>query len=147
MTDNELLDAIRSSLASDGRLLSDVQRLGHASLCWRDIDREVTMLLIESGESVVAMRSTSEGRHYTFSTLDTTVDVAVIPANGHVSLIGWIDPVSELDVNVVVSTGEVIATAPVDDRGRFRVVVEHRGPVRLEFTHQPLVSTEWFSTA
>jgi hypothetical protein len=146
MNDQQLLEALRGVLESESGLIDDVIRLGLESYCWRGIDHELVTLLVESSEPAVAMRSSTEGRHFTFSTESTSVDVAVMPTDDHCILVGWVDPVNELDVSVFASTGEVIATAPIDDRGRFRIVLKHRGPIRLEFAHQPVVSTDWFST-
>jgi hypothetical protein len=147
MTDDQLLAALRDAFEhEDPKLLADIVRLGVESFSWNGVDQELTTLLMESSEPAVAMRSTTQGRHFTFSTEEVSVDVGVMQQDDHCVLVGWIDPVVQFDVRVFSTNGEVVATAPVDDRGRFRIELSHRGPVRLEFARQPAIATEWFST-
>jgi hypothetical protein len=146
VNDDELITSLGVAIAPDDDLLADVIRQGIGCFCWRGIDYELAHLLEEPEETAVLMRSSDAGRHFVFVHADSTVDLAVLPKDDHCSLVGWIDPVQELEVRVLGSAGEELGSAPVDAQGRFRLVVDYVGPVRLEFSHRPVILTDWFST-
>jgi hypothetical protein len=145
MNDDALLASLKDALAPSSEELEQIISLGINSFSWRNVDVELAQLLDEESETLV-MRSTESGRHFTFASSGSTIDVAIIPKTDHSLLLGWIEPTKPyIEVSALGSDGAAIETVPVDANGRFKMVLTYKGPIRLEFSEQPKISTDWFT--
>ena len=140
--DSHLSSLLGEVLTPDPSLVRDVIALGVSCFTWHGIDRELAAL---QAEPAMAMRTTERGDHYTFMAGDTAIDVACMKKVDHTVVIGWIDPIQEIDVHALSPSGETLGTAAVDETGRFRFVLTSTGPLRLEFVRLPVIVTDWFS--
>lgn len=142
--DDAPLEQLRTALRPSSELRGSVVQSGIAAFAWRTIDIELAELLAEPPRPLVTTRSPETGRHFTFDSGTTVVDLVIEEHAGSLILRGWIDPATEANVRIVGSDGTEVATCTSDDLGRFRVTAMAHGPVRLEVTRDPLLCTEWF---
>lgn len=146
LSDDDLLAVLAAALHPDAGLHDAVRAVADAAFSWRTVDVELARLLAEPlvGAATAQLRSTQKGRHYTFDSGNTVVDLAVEDRPGSQLLRGWIDPPAQAIVRVVSSEGTELASCTADELGRFRLAIAATGPVRLEVTRDPLLCTEWF---
>ncbi len=145
MNDEALFATLKDALAPSPTELDEIVALGVNSFSWRNVDVELAQLLEDESEALV-MRSAESGRHFTFASSGSTIDVAVMPKVDHSLLLGWIEPAQPfIEVSALSSDGVVLESVPVDSNGRFKMVLTYKGPIRLEFSEQPKISTDWFT--
>ncbi len=144
MNDDTLLAMLKAELEPSDHEIETVVGLGVASFPWLDVDVELAKLLEEESE-VLVMRGIDTGRHFTFESVGSVIDVAVIPKGDHWQVVGWIEPIRQFEVRMLTSAGDLLGSAPLDNAGRFKLVLTHRGPIRIEFAEEATISTDWFT--
>jgi hypothetical protein len=148
--DDALLGELRSLLARTDAVPAEVTEFANAALGWRRLDAELAELLADSAlEGGPALtRADGDARWLTFRTEEMTIDVQATTADGTHTLLGRIDPpLAATTVEVQGGDGETVASTTADDAGRFKLVLDRGGRIRLRVAGRgrPPVETSWLS--
>jgi hypothetical protein len=145
MKDEELGEALRSTLAVADPVPAAELAAASAALGWRDLDAQLATLTADSldGEALLAVRG-DEPRLLSFATGEVAIDLEVTNGPGGVSLLGQLVPAVAARV-VVEYAGGSRGTA-ADERGRFGVrgLPDRWLRVRVQGEGQARSHTEWF---
>jgi hypothetical protein len=135
VADDELQAALRGLVARVDPVPEGVREAGRAAFGWRRLDAELAELLDDSavaGEALALTRGPEAAvRSVTFGTGRRTVDLDIVEDAGMRRLRGQLSPAAPAVVEVQRSDGEIVASAPSDELGRFRVTVAGEMTIRL----------------
>jgi len=152
--DAELLERLRLLFDRVDPVPPEVSEFAKAALGWRRLDADLAELLADSAletESTALTRSASgTGRWLAFRASDLAVDVEVVTDGAKRTLLGQLAPPPPgATVEVQAADGTVAASGEADSLGRFRLVLEAGGRVRLRVLSHDApgapVETSWVS--
>jgi hypothetical protein len=128
--DEQLLGALRESLAASREISPEAITAAQSAYAWRNFDTELAQLIYDSSRdrelAVSRQPETATVRAFTFVSAQLTIELEA--SDG--SLLGQVVPVQRGTVEVQASTGEV-TTVPVDELGCFTVRPLPAAPFRL----------------
>ncbi len=152
--DAELAAELRSLLNRIDAVPPEVTKFAKAALGWRRLDADLAELLADSAlETDAAALTRSEGgagRWLTFRAADLAIDIMVETDGDASTLLGQLaPPPASAGVELQAADGTVIATVDADTLGRFRMMLDARGRVRLRVLRRDPpgvpVETSWLS--
>jgi hypothetical protein len=145
--DDPLLAELRRLAGAVDPVPDQVTAYARAALGWRRIDAELAELLVDSQlEAASTTRSISASeRTLTFRASDLDIDVELSLGDGIV-LLGQLAPAGAAEVEAQRDDGSTVASAAVDELGRFRLALEPGMRIRLVVRREapaPPVETSW----
>jgi hypothetical protein len=148
--DDQLLDDMRNIFRRTDPVPSEVTEFAQAALGWRRLDADLAELLADSAleSDRLALARGGEGRWLTFRAEDLTIDIEIQTDGKARTLLGQLAPPPVAATVEAQSTGgTVVATTESDELGRFRLILESDGHVRLRVLREGAapVETSWFS--
>ncbi len=145
MNDEELGEVLRALLAAADPVPQASLQAAYESIGWRDPDSELALLDSEPALQPTYLRG-RPSRLLTFRTGGIVIDLEVSEADGHVRLLGQLDPPQPIEVAVQSTSGT--RTLRTDSQGRFAVDGLPDGWMRVLIASgaadEGRTATEWF---
>jgi len=146
--DDPLLAELRRLAGAVDPVPDQVTAYARAALGWRRIDAELAELLVDSQlETASTTRSISASeRTLTFRASDLDIDVELSLGADGIVVLGQLAPAGAAEVEAQRDDGSTVASAAVDELGRFRLALEPGMRIRLVVRREapaPPVETSW----
>lgn len=145
--DDQLMRELSGYFARTDPVPASVVQAAEAAIEFRDLDAQLAELLHDSAledEQLAGVRGAGQ-RMLSFGAGERFVEVDVRTEGANRELAGYVVPAVPGTIRVEAPDRSI--EAPVDDRGRFRLLRVPRGPVRLWVTApgQRRTVTAWFA--
>jgi hypothetical protein len=151
MTDDDVLDELRSLLGRVDPAPPEVTAAAKGLLSWRRVDAELAELLsdslLESGSLALTRSGATAARSVVFASGELTIDLMIRAEDDRRRLLGQLAPAIGATIEVQLDDGTIAATATADALGRFQVELASAARIRLRVysgdERSPSVETSW----
>jgi hypothetical protein len=153
--DLELLRELRALSERVDPVSAAVTEFAKAALGWRRVDAELAELLSDSaleGLELAGTRAVDGARWLSFRAEELAIEVEVERDGERRTLLGQLEPAPAVaDVELQGDDGSVLARSVSDALGRFRIVLERGGRIRLRVLRREAAAapleTSWLELA